>query len=100
MPFLDRHSNTLADLLNGGIFGGRYIIASDRNKAHPIKIKEPAEAERSLRSGRRGRNRQGKSAVSCTTASPSVPSTPNWSFLSAALPLPSSQYILAESAQV
>ncbi|KFA47021.1 hypothetical protein S40293_09711 [Stachybotrys chartarum IBT 40293] len=87
------------NLLNGGIFGGRCIIASDRNKAHPIKIKEPTEAEKRLRSGRRGRNRQGKGAVSSTTASPHVPSTPDSSFLSPASAFPPSQYILAESIQ-
>lgn len=32
----------VAALLNGGVFKGRSIIASDRNREHSIKIKELA----------------------------------------------------------
>ena len=32
----------VAALLNGGVFKGRSIIASDRNRKHSIKIKELA----------------------------------------------------------
>ncbi|KAK7432730.1 hypothetical protein QQZ08_000590 [Neonectria magnoliae] len=31
-------------LLNGGVFKGRSIIASDKNRTEPIKIKEPVES--------------------------------------------------------
>jgi hypothetical protein len=32
-----------ADLLDGGIFKGRYIVASDKNRTETIKIKEPID---------------------------------------------------------
>ncbi|KPM40667.1 hypothetical protein AK830_g5915 [Neonectria ditissima] len=37
-------------LLNGGVFKGRSIIASDKNRTEPIKIKEPAGSSKTANS--------------------------------------------------